>query len=107
MVENLRAAVEERQWPESHRPTLWVATHGIASMAVADCNKKKLGDAGVITELARVIEKADVNTTEGAWAAENASAALWALAFTDENKDRMLKVKHQISSILEGATKPA
>jgi hypothetical protein len=96
MVEDLQAALERRQWPESSQPVLWVVTHGIASMAIADSNKEKLGEAGVIPLLVRVLMEIDDASTEGAWAQENATAALWALAFSDGNKERLLRQQDEL-----------
>ncbi len=86
MVEDLRAALDARPWPETQAPTLWVVTHGVASMAVADCNKVKFGAAGAIPLLIRVLNDIGDATTDGAWSRENATAALWALSFAPENK---------------------
>jgi hypothetical protein len=101
MVEDLQAALERRQWPESSRPTLWVVTHGIASMAIADSNKEKLGEAGVIPLLVRVLMEIDDASTEGAWAQENATAALFALAFSDGNREKLLAQSDELHEALQ------
>ena len=101
MVRDLQAALDGEPWPEKSRPTLWVVTHGIASMASADCNKDKLGEAGVIPLLVRVLTQVDTTSTDGAWAEENATAALWALAFTEANKTLMLEQEEALSDQLQ------
>ena len=50
-------------------------------------NKSAARYAGVIPLLVRVMTQVDTTSTDGAWAEENAVAALWALAFTEDLKD--------------------
>ena len=101
MVRHLQAALDAEPWPESSAPTLWVVTHGIASMAIADCNKDKLGEAGVIPLLVRVLLDIDDASTDGAWARENATAALWALSFSQTNKELLIERKDVLFPVLE------
>ena len=99
MVEDLRAALDRRPWPTMRR-TLWVVLHGISIVACADCNKDRLGEAGMIPLLIRVLLEAKAESTEGAWAEENATSALWALAFTEANKARMLEQEAELHGAL-------
>ena len=101
MARHLQAALDAEPWPESSAPTLWVVTHGIASMAIADCNKDKLGEAGVIPLLVRVLLDVDDASTDGAWARENAAAALWALSFSQTNKELLMERKDVLFPVLE------
>ena len=101
MVENLRAGLDARPWPCANAPTVWVVTHGIASMAIADCNKDKLGEAGVIPLLIRVLKIISDDSTDGAWARENATAALWALSFSDKNKQVLHGHKDELYPLLQ------
>ena len=100
-------ALDARVWPESIAPTLWVVTHGIASVAIADCNKDKLGEAGVIPLLIRVLSEIGDTTTDGAWARENATAALWALSFADANKRFLNERQGALFPLLEQVSQQA
>lgn len=107
MVEDLRAALDARPWPESRPPTLWVVTHGISSMAIADCNKEKLGEAGAIPLLIRVLNDIGDTTTDGAWARENATAALWALCFATPNKKQLLEYCGKLLPLIQAISEKA
>jgi hypothetical protein len=107
MVEDLRAALDARPWPESRPPTLWVVTHGISSMAIADCNKEKLGEAGAIPLLIRVLNDIGDTTTDGAWARENATAALWALCFATPNKKQLLEYRGKLLPLIQAISEKA
>jgi hypothetical protein len=92
-----------------------VATHGISCLSSADCNKSKLGAAGVIPLLIRVLSETGdwlsqrkLSSVDGAWARENATSALWALAFDASNLACMLESKRlltdELNRIVDAAT---
>ena len=102
MVERLRAAVERRAWPEDHTPDVWLACRGLSGMAIADSNKGRLGDAGAVELLVRVLRLRDeAHPSAEARAKEFATAGLWALAFHDGNKARVQAMEEALPALRE------
>eukprot|EP01047_Picozoa_sp_COSAG01_P003433 COSAG01_NODE_102_length_26290_cov_94.760299_5_plen_1064_part_00 len=112
MVESLRASLDGGAWPQQRKQLLWVTTHGIASLAVPEANKNALGKAGVIPLLVKVLclhcdvinepETGRSLSVSQAWSLENATSAIWALSFTEENKVRMLEQRSELRAALQG-----
>ena len=84
-------------------------------MALADCNKEKLGDAGVIPLLIRSLQEVKIKDLSAdlpqlpkhfneALIQENATAALLALAFTDENLEKLREQSDELEDLLIGLT---